>query len=79
MDMHDTRISRGKKTLQLDDCNLGFKYGNDVDRDLGTTEDKTDADIFFFDTLEAETNLIAGRGNGHFLICFGVYAKDLDA
>jgi hypothetical protein len=71
--VHDTVETGGKNGLDVEKDNLCLKSGDTVDRAARRAQHETGHDVFFFYTLDTQTNLVTASGVGDFV--FGLAVK----
>jgi hypothetical protein len=70
--VHDTVETGGENGLDVEKDNLCLERGDTVDRTARRAQHETGHDVFFFDTLDTQTNLVTAHGVGNFVFGFAV-------
>lgn len=70
--VHDTVETGGENRLDVEENDLGLKCGDTVDRAARRAQHETGHDIFFFDTLDTQTNLVTAHGVRNFVFGLAV-------
>jgi hypothetical protein len=65
--VHDTVETGGENGLDVEKDDLCLKCGNTVDGAARRAKHETGHDIFFFDTLDTQTDLVTAHGVGDFV------------
>jgi hypothetical protein len=78
VDVQNTVESGCHDGLDVEKDNLGLECGDAVNGSLGRAEHETGEDVFFFDTTDADTDLVTACSTGDFVFLLSVQGGDVN-